>query len=98
MPEVESVSAREPASIHTPTVAVDALDEASVATVKPFGRVEIWVSGDETVVASDRVRRACRCGSGGQGGGAAEERMRRDLHGQYMNSDSSHWLALAGAV
>lgn len=42
---VRSVSAREPASIHAPTVAVwdDGFD--SVATVKPFDRVETWVTG-----------------------------------------------------
>jgi hypothetical protein len=49
-----SVSAHEPASIHTPTVAVWAWGCASVATVKPFERVVTSVNGlDETVVASD---------------------------------------------
>jgi len=50
-----SVSAREPASIHTPTVAVWAWGCASVATVRPFERVVTSVNGlDETAVASDR--------------------------------------------
>jgi hypothetical protein len=41
-----SVSAREPASIQTPTVAVWANGCDSVATVKPFGRVVICVDGE----------------------------------------------------
>ena len=50
-----SVSAREPASIHTPTVAVWAWGCASVATVSPFERVVTSVNGlCETAVASDR--------------------------------------------
>ena len=55
MPLVVSVSAREPASIHTPTVAVCAWGCASVATVRPFERVVTSVNGfGETAVASDR--------------------------------------------
>ena len=55
MPLVVSVSAREPASIHTPTVAVWAWGCASVATVRPFERVVTSVNGfGETTVASDR--------------------------------------------
>ena len=89
MPEVESVSAREPASIQTPTVAVEALGEASVATVRPFGSVEICVSGDgdETVVASDRVRRAC------SGGRAAVQGRESKGRGSDMVSLSTLELA-----
>ena len=55
MPFVASVSAREPASIHTPTVAVCAWGCASVATVRPFERVDVSVNGPGvTAVASDR--------------------------------------------
>lgn len=63
-PEVDVVSEREPASIQTPTVAVWAYGDDSVATVSPLGRVEIWVSGSALAVA--RLRRnegACRGGT-----------------------------------
>jgi hypothetical protein len=45
VPLFVSVSAREPASIQTPTVAVCACEWASVATVRPFERVVISVNG-----------------------------------------------------
>ena len=43
MPEVASVSARDPASIQIPTVAVCKNGEYSVATERPFDRVVVWV-------------------------------------------------------
>ncbi len=61
MPFVASVSAREPASIQTPTVAVCAWGCDSVATVKPFERVVISVVGvDGKTVA--KLRRGERFG------------------------------------
>lgn len=45
MPFVASVSAREPASIQAPTVAVWAVGFVSVATVRPLERVEVLVVG-----------------------------------------------------
>jgi len=43
VPEVASVSAREPASIQIPTVAVCRYGEYSVATERPFDSVVVWV-------------------------------------------------------
>lgn len=48
VPLVASVSAREPASIQAPTVAVWAEGVDSVATVRPLGRVVILVKGVRT--------------------------------------------------
>ena len=42
---MRSFSEREPASIHAPTVAVCAPGVASVATVRPLGRVDTCVTG-----------------------------------------------------
>lgn len=59
MPFVSAVSAREPASIHMPTVEVWAYGECWVATVRPFLRVVVWVlMGAETGVAKFRRRGA----------------------------------------
>jgi hypothetical protein len=62
---VASVSAREPASIHTPTVAVWEEGLASVAMVSPFERVEISVAGvdgSEAELRTVAYRRVCaRC-------------------------------------
>lgn len=59
VPFVLSVSAREPASIQTPTVAVWACGWDSVATVRPFGRVVVSVMGAGmfAAVANDRKGR-----------------------------------------
>ena len=55
MPLLASFSALEPASIQTPTVAVSACGCDSVATVRPFERVEISVVGaGETTDAYER--------------------------------------------
>ena len=59
MPFVSAVSAREPASIHMPTVEVCAYGECWVATVNPFLSVVVWVlMGAETGVAKFRRRPA----------------------------------------
>ena len=50
-----SFSAREPASIQTPTVAVSACGCDSVATVRPFESVVISVAGKSTAVANERI-------------------------------------------
>lgn len=59
MPFVSAVSAREPASIHMPTVEVWAYGECWVATVRPFLRVVVWVLvGAATGVANVRFKEA----------------------------------------
>jgi hypothetical protein len=50
---VASVSALEPASIQTPTVAVWAWECDSVATVRPFERVVVWVTGERLVAVAN---------------------------------------------
>ena len=59
MPEVASVSARDPASIQIPTVAVCRKGEYSVATERPFDRVVVCVGRmrEFAGVASARVTR-----------------------------------------
>ena len=59
VPFVRSVSAREPASIHAPTVAVCAAGFDSVATVKPLDKVVVWVIGPRFTTEA-KVRRGTR--------------------------------------
>lgn len=56
VPEVASVSARDPASIQIPPVAVCRYGEYSVATERPFESVVVWVGRISEFAGVARVR------------------------------------------